>query len=585
MVSTKQLVPLNALIATSDPSTPTARTGDIYYHSSNNELRYYDGATWVALPTLNTAQTFTNTKTFSGAATVFHNTGGNYQLRLQQQSNSTFLIDRNGANWGGILINGGSAPLGGTTTPHLAVRNHSGGTSNLQEWQSSTPTVLASINSAGLVTTPAVAASGLTGATTATRYVGGTASAAPASGTFLTGDFVVAQSGTLYICTAGGSPGTWVQVASASQITYGTTGDLADVTKSAEAAGSSSAVARADHKHDISSAAPGALSGSTQAEGTATSLARSDHQHGIPTVLATQAFSATGLTGATAGGRFVGAVASPGAPPSSGTFSVGDFVVSQMGRILICVTGGSPGTWVDAASAASNIVTTDGAQSISGAKTFTGGVIVNTVGITGNQTIALTGTGASSVGGTFASTAYAPSGLTGATTATRYVGGTASGAPASGTFVTGDFVVTQSGTIYVCTAGGTPGTWIQLAASPVGDIETFTFSYTGTLADTVGTSRLYLDASYALESVRVGVDTAPSGGTEIIDINRSGTTIYGTQSARPTIAAAANTAVGGSATVTTFSAGDYLTVDIDADGTATGRAANLTVTVRLRRTG
>lgn len=42
---------------------------------------------------------------------------------------------------------------------------------------------------------------------------------------------------------------------------------------------------------------------------------------------------------------------------------------------------------------------------------------------------------------------------------TRYVGGTASGAPASGTYVAGDFVVSHDGHIYICTVAGTPGTW------------------------------------------------------------------------------------------------------------------------------
>ncbi len=52
-----------------------------------------------------------------------------------------------------------------------------------------------------------------------------------------------------------------------------------------------------------------------------------------------------------------------------------------------------------------------------------------------------------------------PLGLTGATAATRYVGATTSGAPASGTFAVGDFVVDQSGQVFVCTVAGTPGTW------------------------------------------------------------------------------------------------------------------------------
>jgi len=58
-----------------------------------------------------------------------------------------------------------------------------------------------------------------------------------------------------------------------------------------------------------------------------------------------------------------------------------------------------------------------------------------------------------------AATLGLPLALTGATAATRYVGATASGAPASGTFAVGDFVITQDGSIYVCTVAGTPGTW------------------------------------------------------------------------------------------------------------------------------
>lgn len=51
------------------------------------------------------------------------------------------------------------------------------------------------------------------------------------------------------------------------------------------------------------------------------------------------------------------------------------------------------------------------------------------------------------------------SGLTGATSASRYVGATAAGPPTTGTFAVGDFVVTQAGRIWVCTSAGTPGTW------------------------------------------------------------------------------------------------------------------------------
>ena len=50
-------------------------------------------------------------------------------------------------------------------------------------------------------------------------------------------------------------------------------------------------------------------------------------------------------------------------------------------------------------------------------------------------------------------------GLTGATSASRYVGATASGPPASGTFSTGDYIIDLTGTVWICTSGGTSGTW------------------------------------------------------------------------------------------------------------------------------
>jgi hypothetical protein len=52
----------------------------------------------------------------------------------------------------------------------------------------------------------------------------------------------------------------------------------ADVTKAAAAVGTSVTLARADHKHDVSTAAAATI-GTANAEGSATSLARSDHGH------------------------------------------------------------------------------------------------------------------------------------------------------------------------------------------------------------------------------------------------------------------------------------------------------------------
>lgn len=52
------------------------------------------------------------------------------------------------------------------------------------------------------------------------RFVGGTTSGAPASGTFRVGDFSIDQSGYMWICTAAGSPGTWINAASGRELAY-----------------------------------------------------------------------------------------------------------------------------------------------------------------------------------------------------------------------------------------------------------------------------------------------------------------------------------------------------------------------------
>ena len=70
--------------------------------------------------------------------------------------------------------------------------------------------------------------------------------------------------------------------------------------------------------------------------------------------------------------------------------------------------------------------------------------------------------------GAVAATDFAPSGLTGATAASRYVGATASGAPTTGTFVVGDYVIDQTAKIWICTTAGTPGTWTQISGGSSG---------------------------------------------------------------------------------------------------------------------
>jgi hypothetical protein len=108
-----------------------------------------------------------------------------------------------------------------------------------------------------------------------------------------------------------------------------------------------------------------------------------------------------------------------------------------------------------------------------------------------------------------------------------------------------------------------------------------TWTQSGTLVVGTGAQRIYAPFACTIVQVRANVVTAPTGASLIVDVNKNGTTTYGTQSARPTIAASSVTAVGGAATVTTLAAGDYLTIDVDQIG-STVAGADLTVQVTVR---
>lgn len=79
----------------------------------------------------------------------------------------------------------------------------------------------------------------------------------------------------------------------------------------------------------------------------------------------------------------------------------------------------------------------------------------------------------------------AVSGLTGAVAGARFVGATTSGAPTTGTFAAGDFIVDQSGAMWVCTTAGTPGTWVKVGGAALSYVESYiTANVTMTTAST-----------------------------------------------------------------------------------------------------
>lgn len=108
------------------------------------------------------------------------------------------------------------------------------------------------------------------------------------------------------------------------------------------------------------------------------------------------------------------------------------------------------------------------------------------------------------------------------------------------------------------------------------------YSKAGVLAVGAGTFRFHnpMDKPMAIKSVRASVTTPPTGAAVIVDVNVNGTTIYGTQANRPSIAAGTDYAEGGLPSVGTLPTDGYLTVDVDQVGSSTP-GSDLVVTITL----
>jgi microcystin-dependent protein len=134
------------------------------------------------------------------------------------------------------------------------------------------------------------------------------------------------------------------------------------------------------------------------------------------------------------------------------------------------------------------------------------------------------------------------------------------GPPLSGTYSTYDFGFTESGQMWMCSAGGTPGTWFQVGGFTTGDVKT-TFR---TTADT-GWMFLYGQTIDATQTPYLALWDWANGGSLV----GSGNLFSGTQGAlvcpdlRGTVLAGADT-MGGSAR--------NLITALSAVGKATGAA-------------
>lgn len=149
-----------------------------------------------------------------------------------------------------------------------------------------------------------------------------------------------------------------------------------------------------------------------------------------------------------------------------------------------------------------------------------------TLGNTSGSSAWVSPAGAAALASSLTAQTLSPTGLPGATAASSYVGATASGAPTTGTFAVGDFVIDQSGAVWVCTAAGSPGTWTKTGPNVA----------TTTTAGTVETA------------------VSPSSGTpEAIIANPSGAqTLSGSLNISGTLTSSGNASVGGGLIVTSL---------------------------------
>lgn len=111
-----------------------------------------------------------------------------------------------------------------------------------------------------------------------------------------------------------------------------------------------------------------------------------------------------------------------------------------------------------------------------------------------------------------------------------------------------------------------------------------TFSAQGVLTVRTGVSKIPLLGSGQIVAVKGWLDTPATGATSFkVDINKNGTTIYGTQANQPTWSASANSPTIGAHSATSFVDGDRLSCDIDAVG-STVAGSDLTIVVYILRT-
>lgn len=114
---------------------------------------------------------------------------------------------------------------------------------------------------------------------------------------------------------------------------------------------------------------------------------------------------------------------------------------------------------------------------------------------------------------------------------------------------------------------------------PIGE-RYYTLTVPGTLTVNSGVVRIYnlTGRDLTISKVHLGVNTAPTGATIIVDVNENGTTIFTVQANRPVIAIAAFSGESTTINAPTWNDENYIQADIDQIG-STIPGSDLTITI------
>lgn len=154
----------------------------------------------------------------------------------------------------------------------------------------------------------------------------------------------------------------------------------------------------------------------------------------------------------------------------------------------------------------------------------------------------------------------------------------------------GDLLVGSAADTIVRQAVGTDGTVLLADSTQSTGVrwaapdDVISFGREGTLVVTTGKGRHTWPFAVEVLGVTPAANTAPAGASVIIDVNKNGTTIFTTQANRPSIASGANAGAEAvpDAAARSYTAGQYLTVDIDQVGSTTA-GSDLTAVIRYKK--